>query len=91
MKDEIAELEAGYTAPEAQPFTLRMETDGTGNNAESEDLGYGTESIELTTQSMGWTVYDFHFLGYKGLYTIIEQGHHGFILDTPGTEGVEVD
>lgn len=91
MKDKIAELEAGYTAPGAQPFTLHVETDGTGNNAESEDLGYGTESIELTTQSMGWTVYDFYFLGYDGLYTIVEQGHHGFILDTLGTEGVEVD
>lgn len=91
MKDEIAELEAGYTAPEAQSFTLHVETDGTGNNAESEDLKYGTDSIELTMRSMAWTVYDLRLLGYDGLYTIVEQGHHGFILDAPGAEGMEID
>lgn len=87
MKDEIAELEAGYTAPGAQPFTLRVETDGAGNNAESEDLGYGTESIELTTQSMGWTVYDFHFLGYDGLHTIVGRGITGSSSIRPEPKG----
>lgn len=90
-KDEIAELEAGYTAPEPQAFTLYIETDGTGNNAQSETLEFGDESFDFTTQSMGWTVYDLYFLGYDDLYTVVEQGHHGFVLDTPDTEGVEVD
>lgn len=90
-KDRIAELEAGYVAPTAQPFTLHVETDGTGNNTVSEELGYGDESLDLAQYSMGWTVYDSYFLGFDGLYTVVEEGHRGFVLDAPGTEGVEVD
>lgn len=88
---KLDELNSGSYVEEAQPFSLSIETDDTGNNAVSETLTVGDDSIEFSKRDMSWTVYDLYFLGYDGLYTAVEQGHHGFILDTPGTEGVEVD
>lgn len=88
---KLDKLNSGSYVEEARPFSLSIETDDTGNNAVSETLTVGDDSIEFSKRDMSWTVYDLYFLGYDGLYTAVEQGHHGFILDTPGTEGVEVD
>ena len=88
---KLDKLDSGSYVEEARPFSLSIETDDTGNNAVSETLTVGDDSIEFSKRDMSWTVYDLYFLGYDGLYTAVEQGHHGFILDTPGTEGVEVD
>lgn len=91
-EEELEELKAySYAAPEPQPFSLSIKTDGTGNNTESETLTIGDDSRELTKRDMGWTVYERYYLGYDGLYVAVEQGHRGFILDTPDTEGIEVD
>lgn len=31
------------------------------------------------------------FAGFSGLATIVNENHAGFMLDTPDTEGIEVD
>lgn len=106
------------------PFTLRLETDDTGNSAASETLSfehqslnsshfysgshigshpdryadealYETEQVDIDlsapTYSTTQTVYGTTFGGYSGLATVVNEGHAGFVLDTPDTEGIEVD
>ena len=95
LEESQAELDDlknySYTAPEPQAYSLHIETDGTGNYAQSETLTVGDDTLGISKRDMGWNVYDMYLLGYDGLYTIVEQGHHGFVLDEPGTEGVSVD
>lgn len=111
---------AEYEEPEAVPFTLAIETDGTGNNTETETIefeavslnpGYfyagshigsapdqfkeelyktETKSIELGITG-GQIVYDTIFGGYTGLYTVVDSWDVNYMLDTPDTEGIEVD
>ena len=115
---------AEYQEPEAVPFTLRLETDDTGNIAASETLSfehqslnishfysgshigshpdryadealYETEQVDIDLSAPIYSttsiVYDTTFGGFQGLATIVNEDHAGFMLDTPDTEGIEVD
>lgn len=129
-KDGQAATEsATYQEPQAQPYTLHIETDSTGNNTQSETISLDapsysfykaqlddeeqnpadvltwgiqgssteagdairSESIELFSPVNKQTVYDMTFAGFSGLATIVNEDHAGFMLDTPDTEGIEVD
>lgn len=135
-KDGQAATEsATYQEPKAQPYTLHIETDGTGNNTQSETISFDApsysfykaqssykaqsgdeeqtpadvliwginvssteagkairnKSIELFLPVNKQTVYDMTFAGFSGLATIVNEGHAGFVLDTPDTKGIEVD
>ena len=102
---------AEYEEPEAVPYSLAIETDGTGNNTQSETLSFDSGSaigsapdsvldgalyeekevsIELKVTGTQ-TVYDTLFGGYTGLYTVVDGWDSIYELDTPDTEGIEVD
>ncbi len=112
---------AEYEEPEAVPYSLAIETDGTGNNTQSETLSFDSRtlnggyfysgsaigsapdsvldgslyeekevSIELKVTGTQ-TVYDTLFGGYTGLYTVVDGWDSIYELDTPDTEGIEVD
>lgn len=113
--------EMPYQEPEAYPFALKIETDGSGNNTSKETLIYSYRTWDTTifeidgaTLSMdkllSWEgyyekkgeielypvfgnmiVYDMQFNGFSELSLQVEEGHAGFVLDTPDTEGIEVD
>lgn len=61
-----------------------------GNSTEAGDA-IRNESIELFSPVNKQTVYDMTFAGFSGLATIVNEDHAGFMLDTPDTEGIEVD
>lgn len=126
---QAATKSATYQEPKAQPYTLHIETDGTGNNTQSETISFDApsysfykaqsgdeeqtpadvliwginvssteagkairnKSIELFSPVNKQTVYDMTFAGFSGLATIVNEGHAGFVLDTPDTKGIEVD
>lgn len=132
---QAATKSATYQEPQAQPYTLHIETDSTGNNTQSETISFDApsysfykaqssykaqsgdeeqtpadvltwvikgnsteagkairnESIELFSPVNKQTVYDMTFAGFSGLATIVNEGHAGFVLDTPDTKGIEVD
>ena len=132
---QAATKSSTYQEPKAQPYTLRIETDGTGNNTQSETISFDApsysfykaqlgrmgqsdyeeqtpadvltwginvssaeagkairnERIELFSPVNKQTVYDMTFAGFSGLATIVNENHAGFVLDTPGTKGIEVD
>lgn len=81
--------------PYAEAFTALASEDsydhnhnpnmGTYVDAEKEFRFKSDESIGMLT------VYDKTFSGFSRLYTIVDEGHLGFKLDTPDTKGVEVD
>lgn len=122
-----------YQEPQPQPYSLKLSTDSSGNNADGEELTFSVSSpsfatfdsdildvsvvnlkyfaspeFELETsddtdmnaskdatlelQPTGnQTVYDTIFAGFSGLATVVDEGHAGFMWDTPDTEGIEVD
>lgn len=49
------------------------------------------EETELFVSPSKMTVYDMQFNGFGNLFQKVEEEHPGFILDSPDTEGIEVD
>lgn len=107
---------AQYQEPKSYPFTLKAETDGTGNQTVNEILSYTyytwtprmyddlgwfpdrwksyrerTEETDLFFSNGKLTVYDMKFDGFGNLFQKVDEDHPGFILDSPDTEGIEVD
>lgn len=119
---------SSYQEPQAVPYTLHIETDGSGNNTKIESVSFQAPSYSFFKASVDdeeqelsdvflWgvngsvkpagdgtadqtielypvnkqTVYDMTFRGFSGLATIVNEDHAGFTLDTPDTEGIEVD
>lgn len=115
-----------YKEPQANPFTLKIETDGTGNRTANETIEYSYTEVyycgevdytfnpELTMEDIkergewtpyretkstitlypsagAMTVYDMQFISCGYLSQKIEGEHPGIILDTPNTDGIEVD
>lgn len=115
-----------YKEPQANPFKLKIETDGTGNRTANETIEYSYTEVyysgevdytfnpELTMDDIkengewtpyretkstitlypsagAMTVYDMQFISSGYLSQKIEGEHPGFVLDTPNTEGIEVD
>lgn len=53
-KDGQAATEsATYQEPQAQPYTLRIETDGTGNNTQSETISFDAPSYSFYKAQLG--------------------------------------
>lgn len=103
--DEIIETakqlssELGKT-PITAKFELHIKTDGTGNNTESEQLIIGDKIFNFNAALSNQTIFNDTYSGvvnmddkwFDGcLVTQVENGHPGFILDTPDTKGIEVD
>lgn len=106
---------AQYQEPKSYPFTLKVLTDGTGNETANEILSYTyctwntllrdtdidpeiwnaynerDEETELFVSPSKMTVYDMEFNGFGHLFQKVDENHPGFILDSPDTEGIEVD
>lgn len=49
------------------------------------------EETELFISPSKMTVYDMEFNGFGNLFQKVDEEHPGFILDSPDTEGIEVD
>lgn len=107
---------AQYQEPKSYPFTLKVLTDGTGNETANEILSYTyctwntllrdtdidpaewnayyephESEVELFVSPSKMTVYDMEFNGFGNLFQMVDENHPGFILDSPDTEGIEVD
>lgn len=96
--EELSE-EAGKT-PITAKFELQIKTDGTGNNTESEILVIGDKAFSFNTTISNQVVFDSTYSGVvkmkdswfdQCLVRKVEEGHLGFRLDTPDTEGIKVD
>lgn len=49
------------------------------------------EETDLFVSPSKMTVYDMEFNGFGNLFQMVDEDHPGFILDSPDTEGIEVD
>jgi len=97
-KDEL--LSQTTTTPIPTAFKLSVETDGTGNNTQSETLHIGDKSFSFDTAISNQVIFDSTYSGMvmmdkswfdPCLVRKVEEGHPGFRLDTPDTKGIEVD
>lgn len=52
---QAATKSATYQEPKAQPYTLRIETDGTGNNTQSETISFDAPSYSFYKAQLGHT------------------------------------
>lgn len=98
-KAEELSAEAG-TTPTTAKFKLHVKTDGTGNSTESEKLVIGDKTFNFDTALSNQVVFDSTYSGMvmmdsswfdNCLVRKVEDGHPGFRLDTPDTEGIKVD
>lgn len=100
IKEKEELLSQTTTTPTATTFKLRIKTDGTGNNTESEILVIGDKTFGFNTALSNQVVFDSTYSGVvmmkdswfdQCLVRKVEDGHSGFRLDTPDTKGIEVD
>ncbi len=89
---------SSYVEPQKIKFELLLTTDGTGNNTKDETLfiDFPEEDkydikIELANLYSTFNIYDKYLGGYNAFVTFVNEGHIGFTLDKPDTEGIRVD